>query len=57
MVDESIDHENDAILQRNARALLVLTILQRKIKEIPLKNFIVENESTRFFHGLHSYRP
>ena len=34
--------------QRNARALLVLTILQREIKEIPLKVFrVIAKKTTR----------
>ena len=37
--------------------LLVLTISKRKIKKIALKfsRHIVKKESTRLFHGLHSY--
>ena len=41
MVDKSYDHENDANLQHSTRALLVLTISQQKIKQIPLKIFRV----------------
>ena len=53
-----IDHENDAICNAS-RALLVVTISQQKIKQIPLKIFsvIVKHESTRLFQGLHSYSP
>ena len=58
MVDENFDHENDAICN-DASALLVLTISQRKIMQIPLKIFpvTVKNELTILFHDLHSYRP
>ena len=38
MVSESIDHENDAICNA-MRMLLVLPILQWKIKQIPLTMF------------------
>ena len=59
MVDESIDHENDAICNVKCTCEFSFNNFAMEIEPIRLIIFrvIVKNESTRFFHGLHSYRP